>query len=97
MSETNDSQLPDLRYVRELAKVFRQYDLGEIEIEAAGQRILLRKQDLNQGNIVTTVAPQMAAPAPVASNPSPAAAAVVLPASRTGAVRCSAARCGAGD
>ncbi len=38
--------LPDLRYIRELAKVFRQYDLDEIEIENGDQRVLLRRSDV---------------------------------------------------
>lgn len=47
-SEPRDSSprpdsLPDLRYVRELAKALRQYDLDEIEIESGEQRILLRR------------------------------------------------------
>lgn len=41
--------LPDLRYIRELAKVFRQYDLDEIEIENGEQRVLLRRGDASIG------------------------------------------------
>ena len=41
----NNNTLPDLRYIRELAKVFRQYDLDEIEIENGEQRVLLRRSD----------------------------------------------------
>ncbi len=41
--------LPDLRYIRELAKVFRQYDLDEIEIENGEQRVLLRRSDIPAG------------------------------------------------
>jgi len=41
--------LPDLRYIRELAKVFRQYDLDEIEIENGEQRVLLRRGDASSG------------------------------------------------
>jgi len=41
--------LPDLRYIRELAKVFRQYDLDEIEIENGEQRVLLRRSDIPSG------------------------------------------------
>ena len=41
--------LPDLRYIRELAKVFRQYDLDEIEIENGEQRVLLRRSDVPSG------------------------------------------------
>ncbi len=60
--------LPDLRYVRELARVFKQYELGEIEIESGDQRILLRRGDLGQPVMVT------AAPAAVAPAFAPAAA-----------------------
>ena len=42
--------LPDLRYIRELAKVFRQYDLDEIEIENGEQRVLLRRSDIPGGS-----------------------------------------------
>lgn len=42
--------LPDLRYIRELAKVFRQYDLDEIEIENGEQRVLLRRSDIASGS-----------------------------------------------
>jgi hypothetical protein len=46
-SEPRDhNALPDLRYIRELAKVFRQYDLDEIEIENGEQRVLLRRSDI---------------------------------------------------
>ena len=54
--------LPDLRYIRELAKVFRQYDLDEIEIENGEQRVLLRRGDLGGSS---------AGPAPVASSVAP--------------------------
>ena len=44
-SDSRGSQsLPDLRYIHELAKVFQQYELGEVEIETGEHRILLRKQ-----------------------------------------------------
>lgn len=49
-SEPRDNNtLPDLRYIRELAKVFRQYDLDEIEIENGEQRVLLRRSDFPSG------------------------------------------------
>lgn len=45
-SEPRDfPSLPDLRYIRELAKVFRQYELDEIEIESGEHRVLLRRSD----------------------------------------------------
>lgn len=72
--------LPDLRYIRELAKVFRQYDLDEIEIENGEQRVLLRRSDIASGTGQVMVRPQVeyapvghAAPA---SAPAPAAAPV---------------------
>jgi acetyl-CoA carboxylase biotin carboxyl carrier protein len=76
--------LPDLRYIRELAKVFRQYDLDEIEIENGEQRVLLRRSDIASGTGQVMVRPQVeyapvghAAPAPApASAPAPAAAPV---------------------
>lgn len=67
MPSDSDAQLPDLRYIRELAKVFRQYGLDEIEIETADQRLLLRK-----GDGVAATRPAVS-PAPV---PTPVAAAV---------------------
>lgn len=57
-SEPRDyPQLPDLRYIRELAKVFRQYDLDEIEIESGDQRVLLRRSDLPAGAPVPAAPP----------------------------------------
>lgn len=67
MSDSRDDRLPDLRYVRELARVFKQYELDEVEIETGDQRILLRRG----GNGVHAVAVAPAA-APVASLPAPA-------------------------
>lgn len=81
-SEPRDSSprpdsLPDLRYVRELAKVLRQNDLDEIEIESGEHRVLLRR------NTGVEAAPAPARPvvyeaAPVAAAPAaPAPAAPV--------------------
>jgi acetyl-CoA carboxylase biotin carboxyl carrier protein len=82
-SEPRDNTtLPDLRYIRELAKVFRQYDLDEIEIENGEQRVLLRRSDIPASGGATTQRPvaeyivpsQPVAPAPTAAPaPSPAA------------------------
>jgi acetyl-CoA carboxylase biotin carboxyl carrier protein len=78
MSDERDptaSSLPDLRYNRELAKVFKQYGLDEIEIETGGQRVLLRRG--GEGGVGATMVPAAmpAAPAPVAALPvAPAAA-----------------------
>ncbi|MEM7157729.1 MAG: acetyl-CoA carboxylase biotin carboxyl carrier protein [Myxococcota bacterium] len=69
MSKTRDPNLPDLDYIRELAKVFKRYELDEIEIETGEQRVLLRRSD--------TPAPVVAVPTPVAA---PAPAAVAAPA-----------------
>jgi len=67
--------LPDLRYIRELAKVFRQYDLDEIEIESGEHRVLLRRSDYPAGG-------PAAAPPVVSRSPSivEAAAPVYTPA-----------------
>jgi acetyl-CoA carboxylase biotin carboxyl carrier protein len=62
-----DSKLPDIAYVSELAKVFKRFGLDELEIETGDQRILMRRGDL-------TLASPVAAPAPVSiSGPMPAA------------------------
>lgn len=53
-----DSKLPDIAYVSELAKVFKRFGLDELEIETGDQRILMRRGDL------TLTSPVMA-PAPV--------------------------------
>ncbi len=71
--------LPDLRYIRELAKVFRQYDLDEIEIENGEQRVLLRRSDIASGGGQVMVRPQVEF-APVAHG-APASAPVPAPAS----------------
>jgi len=73
--------LPDLRYIRELAKVFRQYDLDEIEIENGEQRVLLRRGDSSLGGVTTTGPAGLPRGTrhevePVAPAPSPAAPAV---------------------
>ena len=78
MTDPADPKFPDLRYVRELAKVFRQYELDELEIEAGDQRILLRQSDHAPAAAVAP-APQVvhvpaAAPAPRAAVEAPVAA-----------------------
>jgi acetyl-CoA carboxylase biotin carboxyl carrier protein len=67
----SESKLPDLRYIRELAKVYKQYALGELEIETGEHRILLRR-DGGGSTPVTIAAPVAAAAAPA---PAPAKAA----------------------
>jgi acetyl-CoA carboxylase biotin carboxyl carrier protein len=44
-SHPTDPKLPDLRYVRELAKMFKEYELGELEIETGEQRMLFRRSE----------------------------------------------------
>lgn len=80
-SEPRDSSprpdsLPDLRYIRELAKALRQYDLDEIEIESGEHRVLLRRGGAVEA---APAAPRPAAeaPAPVAPTQAPAPAAPV--------------------
>ncbi|MEE9382742.1 MAG: acetyl-CoA carboxylase biotin carboxyl carrier protein [Nannocystaceae bacterium] len=70
MSDSRDERLPDLRYVRELARVFKQYALDEVEIETGGQRILLRRNNGTAGGaptIVQEVRPAAAVVAPPAA------------------------------
>jgi len=79
-SEFRDpTTLPDLRYVRELARVFKQYELGEIEIESGDQRILLRRggggEPLVALGHAAAAAQALAAPAPATAPPAPAPAA----------------------
>jgi acetyl-CoA carboxylase biotin carboxyl carrier protein len=71
MSDPSDQNLPDLRYVRELAKVFRNYDLDEIEIENGEHRILLRRGGTQ---VTTVVAAPVAVPAPLAAVAAPVSA-----------------------
>lgn len=82
MSEAKDPSLPELRYLRELAKVFKQYELGEIEIETGEQRILLRRQESGVAAMpaaATTVVP-VSAPAVAPAAPLAAAAPASAPA-----------------
>lgn len=70
------TSLPDLRYIRELAKVFRQYDLDEIEIESGEHRVLLRRSDIPAGGVPVARPVVVESPAPVTSAPAPAPAPV---------------------
>lgn len=75
-SDSKESQFPDLRYVRELAKVFKQYGLDEIEIETSDTRVLLRRGDGREPAVVTRPVAVEAAPAansPAVAAPEPAA------------------------
>lgn len=74
MSQSKD--LPDLEYIRELAKVFQRYELDEMEIETGEQRVLLRRGDgVPPPPIPVPVAAPMpmavpaAVPAPVVATP----------------------------
>ena len=69
---SDDKKLPDLRYIRELAKVFKQYELDELEIETDSTRMLLRRSDMPAG--VVAAAPTVVSAPPVAAAPPPAAA-----------------------
>ena len=68
MSDHDDSKLPDIAYVSELAKLFKRFHLDELEIETGDQRILMRR-----GGELTTMAAPLAAPMtasmPVAPTP----------------------------
>lgn len=83
MTDPADPKFPDLRYLRELAKMFRQHELDELELESGDQRILMRRSDMPAGATVAVApAPQVvqmsAAPAPAAPRaeaPAPAPAA----------------------
>jgi acetyl-CoA carboxylase biotin carboxyl carrier protein len=70
-SDSRDSQLPDLRYVRELARIFKQYCLDEIEIETSDNRVLLRRSDPAASR---TEAPVPSVPARAVPAPAPAPA-----------------------
>ena len=73
-----DSKLPDIAYVSELAEVFKRFRLDELEIETGEQRILMRRGDLTAHAVPVAPPPAPAvAPAPTpAANQAPAAAEV---------------------
>lgn len=62
--------MPDLRYIRELAKVFRQFELDELEIENGDQRVLLRRSDFPARPAGEVVYQTQAQTQPVAAPPS---------------------------
>ena len=74
---SDETELPDLRYIRELAKVSKQYGLDEIEIETGAQRILLRRGPTGEPVTVAMPVPVAAAPAVVAANEGAAAPAPI--------------------
>lgn len=84
MSDPRDNQgLPDLRYIRELAKVFRQFELDELEIENGDQRVLLRRSDFPARPAGEVVYQTQAQTHPVAAPPSHPAPAPAPTASET--------------
>jgi len=72
MSNETDPKLPDLSYIRELAEIFQDHELDELEIETGETRMLLRRADMP---VPTQVAAPMIAPAP-AQTAAPGAASV---------------------
>ncbi|MEZ4380505.1 MAG: acetyl-CoA carboxylase biotin carboxyl carrier protein [Nannocystaceae bacterium] len=70
---TGNNSLPDLRYIRELARVAKNYELGEVEIESGEHRILIRR-GVQAGAPVTVAMPAAVSAAPLGA-PAPAAAA----------------------
>ncbi len=66
------TSLPDLRYIRELARVAKNYDLAEVEIESGEHRILIRRGAQPGAPVMVAAAP-VAAPTPP-PEPAPAAA-----------------------
>jgi acetyl-CoA carboxylase biotin carboxyl carrier protein len=82
MTDPTDPRLPDLRYVRELAKVFKQFELDVVEIETGDVRVLLRRSDAPVAGPPLLMAPAPAAPAvaaPAAPTAAPAAPAPAPP------------------
>lgn len=70
-----DSKLPDIAYVSELAKVFKRFGLDELEIETGDQRISMRRGDLTLTSPVMAPAPVSISgpmPMPAAQAPAPA-------------------------
>jgi acetyl-CoA carboxylase biotin carboxyl carrier protein len=66
-----DSKLPDIAYVSELAKLFKRFGLDELEIETGDQRISMRRGDLMLASAsVATPAPLAASAAPIAATTS---------------------------
>lgn len=80
MSSDSDPKLPDLRYIRELAKVFKQYELDELEIETGETRMLLRRGDMPTAAVPAAVGPAMAPSVPTYAVPSGAVPSASAPA-----------------
>ncbi len=84
MSNETDSKLPDLSYIRELAGIFQDHELDELEIETGETRMLLRRSDM-PGVMAQAAAPVVAAtPAAPAAVPVAAPAPAAAPAERPG-------------
>ncbi len=83
MPNETDSKLPDLSYIRELASIFQDHELDEIEIETGETRMLLRRGDMPVVAQVPQVAAAAATPTAVAAVApavaSPAAAPAEVP------------------
>lgn len=74
----------DTKLVKDLARILRDTDLSEIEVENEGVRVRVARQANVAPQVVHAQVPVAAAPlaaAPVASAPAPAAAAAAAPAS----------------
>ncbi|WP_085340129.1 acetyl-CoA carboxylase biotin carboxyl carrier protein [Aquidulcibacter paucihalophilus] len=74
----------DTKLVKDLARILRDTDLSEIEVENEGVRVRVARQANVAPQMVHAQVPVAAAPlaaAPVASAPAPAAAAAAAPAS----------------
>jgi acetyl-CoA carboxylase biotin carboxyl carrier protein len=65
----------DLKTLRQLIKLMVDNDLTELDIQAEGGPVKLRRN--SQGTVTHTVAPVAAMPAPVAGAPAPTAAAPI--------------------
>jgi acetyl-CoA carboxylase biotin carboxyl carrier protein len=63
-----DSKLPDIAYVSELAKLFKRFHLDELEIETGDQRILMRR-----GGELTSTSLSAPMPSAIPVAPTPAA------------------------
>lgn len=69
MSE-QDSKLPDIAYVSELARLFKRFRLDELEIETGDQRILMRRgADISYSSPVVGTPMPMTAAMPAAAPP----------------------------
>jgi acetyl-CoA carboxylase biotin carboxyl carrier protein len=79
MSKSRDQNLLDLDYIRELAKVFKRYELDEIEIESGDQRVLLRRGDVAPAPVHVPMAAPAPAPAPAPGYAGPASTGLRAP------------------